>query len=205
MIWIFGAEVLLTYRRWHTSLAHCITHGFTPSLVPPVPPLDSWMAGNTLLRLISLVSNCIWGMYTYRYEEILMNPWTQYANRELWSFCDGMRCMQLTWYGTLNMFRDDCNRCQVRKHPVRSLTPIHVYLLCKLKNLDSTSREIWHPPHRELLQTGSRNTLWTLNNSVGYLNSQIWTLLKISEYTLQSPFQKRSSLPCTLMNLWTTQ
>ncbi|GBL98361.1 hypothetical protein AVEN_187706-1 [Araneus ventricosus] len=37
-----------------------------------------------------------------------------------------------------------------------------------------------HPTRQDLLPNGSRNTLLTLDTSIGHINPQTWTLLKIT-------------------------
>ncbi|GBN90022.1 hypothetical protein AVEN_15538-1 [Araneus ventricosus] len=57
----------------------------------------------------------------------------------------------------------------------RSILPItytHSSPLCIPKDWENSSRTMRHPTRRELLPSSSRNTLLTLNTSIGHLNPQ---------------------------------
>ncbi|GBN00615.1 hypothetical protein AVEN_86379-1 [Araneus ventricosus] len=56
-----------------------------------------------------------------------------------------------------------------------SISPIiytHLCPLCIPTDWDNSSRTMRHPTRRELLPSGSRNTLLTLDTSIGHLNPQ---------------------------------
>ncbi|GBO31608.1 hypothetical protein AVEN_123555-1, partial [Araneus ventricosus] len=60
------------------------------------------------------------------------------------------------------------------------ITYTHSCPMCIPTDWDNSSRTMRHPTRRELLPSSSRNTLLTSDTSIGQLNPQRRTLLKIS-------------------------
>lgn len=73
-------------------------------------------------------------------------------------------------YMTPDTSRDDSDKWQIRKRPVRHL--IHSRPLCIMTDLINSSRRMRHLIHQELLPNGSKKTLLTFDTSVVYLNPQ---------------------------------
>ncbi|GBN91478.1 hypothetical protein AVEN_58156-1 [Araneus ventricosus] len=86
-----------------------------------------------------------------------------------WRLCYGIWSVQLVYYGTPHTSRDDSDRWQVLLCPI---TYTHSCPLCIPTDWDNSSRTMQHPTRGELLPSGSRNTLMTLDTSIGYLNPQ---------------------------------